>query len=86
MDNIYSVFVAALPAFAVLAAFNVAAKSVERVLLARWDVAKAEAKLGRAGLDYAELHAKWSKLTEEHNRTKSELEKLRSMPVPRARF
>jgi len=86
MDNIYSVFVAALPACALLAAVNAAAKSVERVLLARWDVAKAEAKLGRAGLDFAELHAKFTKLSEEHVRTKNELEKMKQLPVPRARF
>lgn len=86
MDNIYSVFVAALPAFAVLAAFNVAAKSVERVLLARWDVAKAE---GDRTVMVVELEAtgrQLKQLEKELDRTKSELEKLRSVPVPRARY
>lgn len=86
MDNLYSVLIATVSSGAVFAACYVAAKSAERMLLARWDVAKAEAKLGRAGLDYAELHAKFTKLSEEHVRTKNELEKMKQLPVPRARF
>lgn len=86
MDNLYSVFIAAVSAGALLVACYVVAKSAERVLLARWDVAKAE---GDRTVMVVELEAtgrQLKQLEKELDRTKSELEKLRSMPVPRARF